>query len=374
MSDSIVKSAKVPFDVYDFFGYLFPGAVFGIGLLVNWAFFQPGDFDMHAGLTHLSTLFNQFQFVGGVLLLGAILVTFYLLGHVVASFGSLVFEKYFLKGIFGYPTQYYLNLRERHQRRFSESLYKIVFLLCHATLIAGVLSIRYSTLFAAFEWLGIALLVMVVFRLVTVFVRPSVQKAMSKSTGATTAVSASVTAVHWIVANTIDRVFQMVFGSTDVLKPFHSSFVERFKLKFKADFGLDVDWLSSGRTSVAAAGVKETKVKVPDTNVFWLSHIYLVQNFPQALPTVRNFLHLYSFTRNVASASFLLIIAALVAHYNFRQQLHYLEVHNVVLYLSSLYVIGVVMLLRYFYLYSSYFTKYILRAYLLAHSEGNSTR
>jgi len=354
MPDRVFKSNQTPFDLYDFFGYLFPGMFFGVGLFVVHALFSGTQtVAIVAQAQSLATAFKDFKFVEAVLVLVVIFLMFYVFGHLVASFGSLLFEKKLLKGIFGYPTQYYLDVREKHQRKVAESVYKITFMLFNATLIIGILSIDFPKYEAPFlaclkglKWLLIIwFLLLLGFRPLLTWVQKRFVLAWLE-----TVRKLAVASLYWTVFFLIDLPITLVFGSTGVLKRFDPDTIDAYKRKFYNDFELDVDEV--------------------DTNVFWLSYVFLVQHSPNSLPTIRNFLHMFSFARNTAAATFLLLAITLSVKYVFGAQIT--PGNAMLLYMFSmiLYIFGLVMLLRYFYLYSSYFTKYILRSYLIAEKRG----
>jgi len=135
-----------------------------------------------------------------------------------------------------------------------------------------------------------------------------------------------------------------LFRSTGVLDEFGPDFVEKFRFRFKSDFGMDY--------------------RKADRNAFWFCYIYLVNHFPAPAAIARNFLHMYSFARNMATACFLLIAFAFLAVYIFASTAIPQEnIQTLLAGATSVYVIGLIMLLRYFYLYSSYFTRFVFRAY-----------
>ena len=102
---------KIPFNVFDFFGYLITGFLFevflffGIGLRIS--DILPADIYLKGGL---------------------IIIFAYILGHIIAFFASLVVEGFIMKKFFGYPSENLFDNpktnKKAYKKDFQEALIK----------------------------------------------------------------------------------------------------------------------------------------------------------------------------------------------------------------------------------------------------------
>ena len=352
MSENVSNSLKVPFDLYDFFGYLFPGSFFSIGILFIYLANKEEVFDIFTITTKYSPLFENMNIIAGVILVFLLIICFYLLGHIVASFGSLIVEKILLKGIFGYPYTYYLGQRHKTERKFSESLYKIVFFLINLTLILGILSISHKFYTSFFYYLLKILIIIISVRILSVSFnyllldRENHQfKIQFLNKILIPIIKIAIIIVYWISYILVIWWSQAMFRSTNVLGKFDDKFIEKFKEKFESDFEMDFD--STG------------------SNTFWLPYAFVLKNCNSTGPIIRNFLHMFSFARNITSACILLISIQLLV--SSMASPSFVHPNNSLIYyvMISSYIIGIIMMFRYFYIFSSYYTKFLFRAYIL---------
>lgn len=115
-----IKRVDIPFTLYDFFGYLLPGLTFGA--LSFLSFDLPKMFgytsDMLLGtkpttpsllLFAIIKLFDKSPFFISVL---AIVIS-YVLGHIISSLSSLLFERFIVRGLISYPADNMFQLRRR---------------------------------------------------------------------------------------------------------------------------------------------------------------------------------------------------------------------------------------------------------------------
>ena len=94
-------SPWVPFDLYDFFGYLFPGTF----LLVTIALFLQlsGLQDLACYTNKCLSIYNEAPFLVSVLTIVVGIILIYTLGHFVAMFGQILFDRIFLDEIVQHP-------------------------------------------------------------------------------------------------------------------------------------------------------------------------------------------------------------------------------------------------------------------------------
>lgn len=353
-SPGLAKDIRLPFDLYDFFGYLFPGAFLGFGCYVllklnNSTLLAPSQL-----LTRFNEFSGELSFGIGLFLLFILLVTLYLLGHVVGSLGSLILEKYLVKNIMGYPSDYYLGIRDSKTTTLSQVFYKWIFVCSLGVLTLGILAVNNQFWLPSFKVILLWVAVLFMVRIAILVVREWLILPKKERYG-----EEAPTYLRWVALRTkvtdilqfptyllIDLPARVLFASTGVLSSFDSEFTKLFFGKFKRDFSIEFD----------KAG----------TNGFWLCYVHVVKNIPSSVPVIRNFLHMYSFARNISAACFFLIVFQLFL--TFMMETNYQESNRVYVFglNSTFLLVGVLMLLRYFYIYSSYYTKYLFRAYMVS--------
>lgn len=116
-----IKKVEVPFTLYDFFGYLLPGLTFGALLFLSFDLPKAVEYARHTILglepkptfsfllSDIIKLLDQSPFFISVL---AIVIA-YILGHIIASLSSFLFEKIVVLNWLSYPTENMFQLKER---------------------------------------------------------------------------------------------------------------------------------------------------------------------------------------------------------------------------------------------------------------------
>lgn len=113
---------KNPFSLYDFMGYLFPGCL----VLIIITYFYCLNFDVYSivDLSNCNLLLEMGSKVSWESSL-LLVVIGYAFGHIIAYMSSLTIETIFTNKIFGYPSDYLLNDRNRNPsllfKRYFES-------------------------------------------------------------------------------------------------------------------------------------------------------------------------------------------------------------------------------------------------------------
>lgn len=102
---------KIPFNIFDFFGYLITGFLFEVFLFLS-----------------VGVRINGIPPVDIYLKGGLIIISAYILGHIIALFASLIIEGFITKKLFGYPSE---NLfddpktnKKAYKKDFQEALKK----------------------------------------------------------------------------------------------------------------------------------------------------------------------------------------------------------------------------------------------------------
>jgi len=324
---------QIPFDFYDFFGYLFPGTIMSIYLLIFFSYAFPT-----MNLSNLLTIFSidKEPIVSGLLKTFAIIVLIYVIGHFIATISSIIIDKILISGISGYPILFLLDLK-KESRPFIAATYKYLFLFMNLTIVCSFFAIN--------PWIFVVLifliLVLIGIRIIIEISRQSNWK-MLESVKRQNWIRYYIAPMKWI-----DIVAKSANAAVGGDRKFPAQFIEKYKEIFNKKYQLDCKNLGSEN--------------------YWLSYFITVRNDPSSLALFRTWLHLYGFARNLSAASFIMsfLITAIIIIY----QPLYLKPAR--LQLSITYLIAWVFLARYWILYRSYYTKSIIRAFVAMNSVEN---
>jgi hypothetical protein len=385
-SDTSAFTRRAPFTPYDILGYLIPGGILIAALAGFEAFIvsssKKGGLALHTPIyTSISRLFLAtpthadwaLQAVT-ILLIGTVS---YVVGHIVASISALFIDRWYVEKAHGYPFLYLLRLdiegADNYSRRFHRGLF---------FWLSSYLFLRYVTLP---NGLAVSELVPSLLRSYV----PSLLSVMYLKWAATVVgwMLFIMTAVKMILsareANG-DRTLKTILNLPSA-KPFLSR-LEFSILVFSFPGNLITRFLGSylhTRDRLDLASVRMFKkrmlstlgVKQKDDNAlaflrssstFWYAYLHLRAAPAEISEPAENWLRLYSFARNLSTAFYLAFLYCL---FWWRFQGEKVQVtpdaHYTILVLPLVvWAAAFVMLLRYYYIYAGYFTKYTLRAFV----------
>ena len=126
---------NIPFDFYDFFGYIFPGIAFIIYLTIFCSYGFPSI--SLSGLFEMFTIKQQ-PVISGIVVAIIGIVSIYVVGHTIATISSISADRVLVNGIAGYPVINLLELN-KEQREYSEATYKYLFTLANLLLLVPLL-------------------------------------------------------------------------------------------------------------------------------------------------------------------------------------------------------------------------------------------
>ena len=346
--DSSTYQARLPFDLYDFFGYLFPGAVLvAVVGLVAWN--SSAMTDVAADSLRLQRFWDSVVGRGGpglawwvdAMLLFAAITTVYGVGHAVATASSICFDRIFMKRVRGYPYARLLDLppRQMMERRLVSSVVAWVFTGVNAWAVAETADILASwetnasvyVIYAAVVAVGSTGIVWLVLRLVERCVPVPDESACRNRLLCLVRVPLHV----WNFL--LDHVDVEVFPK-DFITAYLASYRDTFRTA--TDDGDD------------------------DTNYFWLPYFVAIERYPHIRSAESHFLHLYGFCRNMSMACY--VAGAFCAVSAWRDWISAKAVLPIEWLSILLFGVGLLMFVRYYYLYAGYFTKFAMRAFVLA--------
>lgn len=305
---------NIRIDSYDFFGYLVPGFLVFVAIaaahvqIINKHEPQLFSFAYRDYGQHFYPILTAIVI--------AVIILSYILGHAVATLASFFYERMIVRHIWGYPFKRLLF--ETSEQPKAEG-YKAITVATYLYLFTIILTqdwlfsmIKYSETFWPSFW-SISIML-----LVTIFVawKTPLRK-------------------HFSSLFTLIEDFMLSFTGRG--KPFPTKMRNIIRQKIQRDFHMELEEM--------------------DTEVFWATYWNVITKHDYIKEKVDKWLVLYSFMRNVGAA--LLLSAYILCLANiFGNGVFVLKVHSIILYATSILVTA-----RYYYLYYSYYTKSVFRAY-----------
>jgi len=110
MASSKEFSPFVPFDLYDFFGYLFPGILFSTNALIFLNEVDKDFFNKYLKDIFIHSDSIALTFIASTSLILAGIVILYTLGHFIATLSHVIIDRVLIDGIEGYPINFLLDI------------------------------------------------------------------------------------------------------------------------------------------------------------------------------------------------------------------------------------------------------------------------
>lgn len=347
-----------PFNVYDFYGYLFPGAILTLFTLFLVVWFTPISFqNLFTLLEEAEKLHIILGVVGG----SGFVATVYFAGHVNGTLSHLVFDQALMKRVIGYPVYTILGISAGMSpfgRAFNFYLLFFVNVLVLLPMIKLVFPDFLGFPFIYLSVLCLMSIVMVLGIIVAVLGGPDeVLNSGVHKKGHFKILKLLVyritQVVNWFFFSGLSfsqRLFlpliNLITGSESV----STGVIERFKDNINRLSGLNSEEIGSDN--------------------FWLPYIYMHRHEPEVEEHLSNWMNLYAFLKNLSFVAFILcfeISLAVTLHYCSVVEMHHMtgaiDVQVVVLGFSFLYLSGWILAFRYWTIYKNYFTKYLIRSF-----------
>lgn len=355
--DSVKTNLSLPFNSYDFFGYILPGTLFSLGLF----FILKDCIDL---TSFLDTIKNVNTVFAILISLGA-LALLYFVGQIVGCFSHLLYDRLMVRNIIGYPFQYILSLKPRPDDSvrityllfilsvlsimISPEIYEFLISYEFTTVHYGwVVSIVFSSIFVVLFAISFVLRILLVFSKMRRM--NNSDAVIRKANGNSIENDGTMKKICSVVARLSWYVFFPLRKITSTDTKIHPEMRKRFISKMKEQTGVDL-----------------CTVKEYTSDAYWMTYISLLKSDVKHDSKIGNWLNLYGCLRNYSCAFFLLIFIGSVQQW--MQMIDgCVNLSNTKFILIS-FVLGTVLFIRYWIIYFSYFTKYIIRAYVL---EGNS--
>jgi hypothetical protein len=397
-SERTVAGLRTPFTAYDIFGYIAPG---GILLLLAYLFevwahvLQSAQratpqVAVHTPFwTSVQILWPEHvkpDLAGVAIFLTAAVAILYIAGHLVDSLASLLLDRVLISKGFGWPYLRLLKLKENRARRSPPSgpFYRglvfwlnLIVLLCYLGLLpvtgkkpwpgSGTV-IELARVLAYFVLVGLVMKVVATlpFAETGSHRRKLVRRAI-RSKWLRTILRCSTVGIcsvwpflfDWLFARVVSRYLQ-------TRQPFEPSFLQKYRHLFRTVFSMEAE--------------------TADTSNFWLTGMYVIERSPRHGAIIESWHRQCHFVRNLSMAlygffwyGFVWLLVNTGTLFSSRNDLkglmlcnstHRMQVLTFAPLLALL--LALVMMMRFYYLFVSHYTKYIFRAFVLL--AGNEAR
>ncbi len=355
MSDTgeAVQKLVAPFTAYDIFGYLAPGATLLLTIGLIEAFLRRTAGIAHTPLRSSFELLrptdSSKQLLETTVITLALVAASYILGHIVASLSSLFLDRILVYKGYGYP---YANLLQMQGeltgiQSWSGYFYRGAFFWLNFYLVARFLASVGALLFIESVTMICRLAAMGSGLLLISFIIAKVVVSSKQSTSEPQFHASIVTAFRRFAA-LYDGPANTLAGVLNTRRAFDATFRETYRRSFEKQFGIEAD----------SAG----------TNNFWFTYCHVLSSSGKYGSMLSNWLSSYSFARNLSTAfycGFIYCFLTLVIQVEQFEHASLYERKIIVAVPLVVLALACVLLIRYYYVYTCYFTKFVIRAFVL---------
>lgn len=388
MSDPVTyKEVRIPLTIYDIFGYFVPAITALVCVLAfeTWGEAVLGEHFRSLLLPlwiHVAPYLKELSLAGGILVLAVVLCTVYATGHVIASLSSLFIDRLLIFRGHGYPYESLLGIKTEWQRHMVVGRKGLLGAFYSFAILTFVVYVKYffDVYTALSTWLNNYLHVpfmkyispfwITVFAWITIgiclvyFVSCIVIcllefRAYRKREYDSTKRERYEEWIQWALRPILElpRVVSKLIHRRN---QFNTTFQGKYREAFLNTFGMKAD--------------------EAETNNYWFCEMFIQETSAAMYRRLSNWLLLYSFARNLSAALYLAFLYGplvlirnndLLLKYsgNWPGDLAILKALPLAFYLLS-----IIMLLRYYYLYACYYTKFLFRAFVYVTLPGPTTQ
>lgn len=359
MSNSHIEigKSKIPITGYDLLGYLIPGSLL-IMLIYIFEYIIKLNYGNPTVKTPIINMVESvFSYKGNGFLPNAILfsslcIIFYIIGHIIASAASFLADHCLVAKGHGYPYELLLKLKplDNQDRKVSQGFYLGSFFWVNAYIAIKFISFSQGVSNLFFIPRIIAIYVFLAFLAKIVYHQRIFMPEIIKNSRVGKFIAYVLQKVYPGPYLMLLNLFIKAFSAS---MQFNDDFIGEYKQKFSQRFNMDYHKAGS--------------------NNFWLSYIYVIENCPDSAPLITNWLHLYAFARNISMGFYLALLYILI---DFKiQRVSFLSKPSPEPHYLALLFLGcaALFLMRYIYLYFSYFSKFTFRAFCAHHSNDGSS-
>ena len=337
-----MKEFSIPFNTYDFFGYLLPGTLFSLGVLVVF------NDKIKSWVDGYNSLGISIPFT--VVLTMLMAAGLYFIGQIIGCIGHIIYDRMVVRNILGYPFYRILGLNQNVE--LSSMLISYVLIMCGFIGILIPVFVRLVHFFfnvnevVFFSYFAVILIFLIIFILLFAFSAKIVQDGSSIK-------KCDLKGVRKF----FERITEMFLKVTATNVGVNEAVQNKFMMKLKKRTGLR----------------KNHFCKEYGSDIYWVTYIDLMKaKDPCHQGKISNWLDMYGCLRNYSCAFLLLatiesirIYASLFCECSEGFVFEDYAVLVGFLFLSFL------LFVRYWIMYYSYYSKYIIRAYALEDFSSN---
>ena len=354
--EKITTRFNLPFNTYDIFGYIIPAATFLLGCI----FYEYILYNQHI---KPDTLYLPLLYIVNIAINSALLNLWviwllyfllflyitYLVGHIVSSASSLLIDRILIFKCYGYPYERLLRIRS-NLYPYSSSYYKGLFFWVNAYLVLRYLNITYynmQILKDIANILGIFIIFIVIAKVFSSHIRNHTNNCLYEYFYI--GVGRHIRRIaYYILVNIFPLPHNIITSCMSNFinsnETFDDTFRDKYFNSFKRHFKYDPCEARS--------------------NNYWFAYCYVADQSSIFNRMITNWLHLYSFSRNLSMAFYMSFIYCFFSiWYNIVCKecgnFGYVEIIPIIYLILSL-----IMLFRFYYLYHSYYSKFILRSFV----------
>jgi hypothetical protein len=374
-----------PFNLYDFFGYIFPGALFlTVIIYEEWQVIFKSVFVDKTMWAFLRAAKKSIAY-GGILLT-VLLIMVYTVGHIIAMLSHIILDRFFVSGIMKYPITQALTGTLKKNRTANSIVFLLMELYLLFIVIVGVfsfintnallshfynsyiinlgyyglISITYKQAFSLITTIGIKLIAFLIIVRMLILFYSNLRK-------------------HFVNFNQFIQYNKFVaWLLLYFVEPVRSFIYYNIQLKVLDGFIEIYDRIAqtnSKPSDFVIEGFKKTfmdkygskRKELESSDPYWIAFFEMAYKSPVTVSPLINWLHLYSFARNMSLAIFLLTIY----HVHEVIDSDIVEQHDAIM--MTIYAFATLVLqLRYWSLYKTYYSKNIIRMYVMMSRNGTA--
>jgi len=359
--DATLKDAKSPFTPYDVLAYLIPA----LACVASIQYYQfviaqhiPKE-QLHAPLQHVAEWLASFPEGEGaasgwalqLLILLGVVGCFYVIGHIIASVSEIIIDRLLVHKGIGYPREHLLDVHDKPGKIISRPFYQGFCFWLNVIPVAFYI----RTIFPMTRHVVDSIL----YPLIVVFVGIVILKLVISGLSAPRCrlgcwLRASSTArkaycwffwfLKYVFAGLTIPIGILFRTLMQTQRGFDAEFQELFREKYESIFAMDA--------------------KKGDSNTYWMPYIYIAERSDRLNKIILNWLNLYSFMRNLSTAFYFAFIYTTVSLAITAPLLPPGEGLCAICLPFALVVASMIALLRFYYLYACYYTKFLYRAFV----------
>jgi hypothetical protein len=356
MSDIASNVIKTPFSPYDVFAYLIPGSaalslvyIFEIKISQNSnSMFTPVSNFFRYSHSHLIDA----NWAISLLYFLSIVVLAYVLGHIFASISALLIDRILVHKGYGYPFRYLLDIPNDentiYTRPFYRGLYCWINILIISVYVPALILIKekyeFNTLINFLFVSKYIFYFLIFISIVKLLASNPFIFSLFRKRGLNIIGFPFHFLLLYLISLPYDIFSNLLSKYIRTERGFHDEFKEAFKTIFRKCFKMEVE--------------------SAHTNAYWLPYCHIAEKSPKLLRIAINWLNLYSFCRNLSAALF--VVSLYCAGSILFQGNNINDKDRLFSYWLPPFLYGgsVLLLIRYYYLYASYYTKFLLRAFV----------